>query len=256
MSELSTATATPVPTLKYYLREGLLPAGERTSPNQAQYDDTHVERVRLVRALLEVGGLSVAQAATVIRVLDDDTIPLSSVFGVAQRAVTVPPALTPAAADSGTLSGGAARIAALCERRGWSVYPTNPGLEIAARVLDTYSALELDLITDEVLEPYAEAADLMASADLAAVASAPNQAEMTTVVAVGTVLGDALLAGLRRIAQEAESFRRFPLPEGTPPPVEFPRPAPPSRTTDTRATDSRATNSRTTNARTTNTEDC
>jgi len=40
--------------------------------------------------------------------------------------------------------------------------------------------------------------------------------EMADVVIVGTVLGDALAAGLRRIAQEAESFRRFPLPDGTP----------------------------------------
>ncbi|MDX2026822.1 MerR family transcriptional regulator, partial [Microcella sp.] len=45
MSELSATTGTPVPTLKFYLREGLLPAGERTSPNQSQYDDSHVERV-------------------------------------------------------------------------------------------------------------------------------------------------------------------------------------------------------------------
>ena len=53
---------------------------------------------------------------------------------------------------------------------------------------------------------------------LAAVAAAPDETAMTNVVVVGTVLGDALFAGLRRIAQEAESFRRFPLPEGTPAP--------------------------------------
>ena len=215
MSELSTTTVTPVPTIKFYLREGLLPAGERTSPNQSQYDDSHVERVRLVRALLEVGGLSVAQAAAVIGALDNEAMPLSSVFGVAQRAVTVPARVTSEAAGP-----GAARIAELCERRGWKVYPNNPGLALAARVLDTYSELGVDVITDAALEPYAEAADLVASADLAAVAAAPTEAEMTTVVAVGTVLGDALFAGLRRIAQEAESFRRFPLPEGALPPSD------------------------------------
>lgn len=215
MSELSATTVTPVPTLKFYLREGLLPAGERTSPNQSQYDDTHVERVRLVRALLEVGGLTVAQAAAVIGALDDEAMPLSSVFGVAQRAVTMPARLA-----TGEDGGGAARIAELCERRGWQVYPNNPGLALAARVIDTYAELGVDVITDAALKPYAEAADLVASADLAAVASASTEAEMTTVVVVGTVLGDALFAGLRRIAQEAESFRRFPLPEATPAPAE------------------------------------
>lgn len=215
MSELSSTTATTVPTLKFYLREGLLHAGERTSPNQSQYDQTHVDRVRLVRALLDVGGLSVAQAAAVVSALDDDSVPLSSVFGVAQRAVSE------ASLPSATLEGagsGTQRIAALCERQGWNVYPNNPGLAMAARVVDTYAALDVDIITEAALERYAQAADLVAAADLAAVASAHDEAEMTTVVVVGTILGDALFAGLRRIAQEAESFRRFPLPEGTPAP--------------------------------------
>ena len=215
MSELSATTGTPVPTLKFYVREGLLPAGERTSPNQAQYDETHVERVRLVRALLEVGGLSVAQAAAVVGALDDDSVPLSSTFGIAQRAVTQP------AAPAGSSGDGAKRIAALSARYGWAVYPNNPGLTMAARVIDTYSALGVELITDAVLEQYAQAADLVAAADLEAVASAHDEAQMTSVVVVGTVLGDALFAGLRRIAQEAESFRRFPLPEGTPAPGDL-----------------------------------
>lgn len=217
MSELSSTTDTPVPTLKFYLREHLLHAGERTSPNQAQYDDGHVERVRLVRALLEVGGLSVAQAARVVAALDAD-LPLSSVFGVAQRAVSIPAAI----ADDDTTpdaparpSAGRARIDDLCESRGWRVYPNNPGLPLAARVLDTYAELGLQHITDTALEGYAEAADLVAAADLAAVGAVAEPTEMTRTVAAGTVLGDALLAGLRRIAQEAESFRRFPAPPST-----------------------------------------
>lgn len=215
MSELSATTGTPVPTLKFYVREGLVPAGERTSPNQAQYDESHVARVRLVRALLDVGGLSVAQASAVVGALDDDSVPLSSTFGIAQRAVTQP------AAPAASGGDGAQRIAALCARQGWNVYPNNPGLTMAARVIDTYSALGVELITDAVLEQYAQAADLVAAADLEAVASAHDEAQMTSVVVVGTVLGDALFAGLRRIAQEAESFRRYPLPEGTPAPGDL-----------------------------------
>ncbi|MBX9719421.1 MAG: MerR family transcriptional regulator [Microbacteriaceae bacterium] len=210
MSELSSTTGATVPTLKFYLREQLLHAGERTSPNQAQYDESHVRRVRLVRALLEVGGLSVARAREVVAALDAGTLPLSSVFGVAQRAVTVP---TPLVDDAPAPTGGDRLVAELCAARDWRVYPNNPGLALAARVLDTYAALGQQGLHD-VLEPYAEAADLVARADLAAVAAAPDETEMTNVVVVGTVLGDALFAGLRRIAQEAESFRRFPLPEG------------------------------------------
>jgi DNA-binding transcriptional MerR regulator len=35
IAELSRQTEVPVATIKYYLREGLLPAGELSSPNQA-----------------------------------------------------------------------------------------------------------------------------------------------------------------------------------------------------------------------------
>ena len=98
------------------------------------------------------------------------------------------------------------------------MYPNNPGLPLAARVLDTYAALGLGHISDTVLDRYAQAADLVAAADLAAVGAVDELTEMTRTVAAGTVLGDTLLAGLRRIAQEAESFRRFPLPDGAPAP--------------------------------------
>ena len=61
IAALSEVTGVSVPTLKYYLREGLLPPGVATAVNQAEYDDHHVRRVRLIRALLELGGLSVAR---------------------------------------------------------------------------------------------------------------------------------------------------------------------------------------------------
>lgn len=224
MSELSEATGVAVPTLKYYLREGLLHAGERTSPNQSQYDATHVDRVRLVRALIEVGGLPIARAAEVVSAMQRDGLALSSVFGIAQRAVSER-ALPDEVRDGEPLNPhgplptrteGERLVSELCAARGWAVHANNPGLAMAARVLDTYASLGQQRLHG-VLDAYADAADRIASADLASVALAGEETRgdttaMTDVVIVGTVLGDALIAGLRRIAQEAESFRRFPAP--------------------------------------------
>jgi DNA-binding transcriptional MerR regulator len=56
-----------VATLKFYLREGLLHAGEATAVNQAEYDDVTRPRVKLVRALLHLGRLSIADARRVHR---------------------------------------------------------------------------------------------------------------------------------------------------------------------------------------------
>ena len=69
-------------------------------------------------------------------------------------------------------------------------------------MLDAYRALDLPELT-WLLEPYARAADEAARAELAVTVAAPDRSRMAGIVAVGTVLGDALIAGLRRIAQEA-----------------------------------------------------
>lgn len=50
--------------------DSLLTAGDRTSPNQVQYADEHVRRPRLIRALVEIGGLSVSAAKGVLDHLD------------------------------------------------------------------------------------------------------------------------------------------------------------------------------------------
>jgi len=211
ISELSTATGVAVPTLKFYRREGLLHAGASTSPNQARYDETHVARVRLVRAMVEIAGLSTATAQRVIAALDDERMPLNTLFGVVQRAVTTPAALTVHSSSTGEETDGARIIAELCLRRGWNVHRGNPGLATAAAVLDAYVQLDrADLLL--TLDAYADAADTVARSDLGAVSGAGDITAMTDIVVIGTVLGDSLLSGLRRIAQESESQRRFSAP--------------------------------------------
>jgi DNA-binding transcriptional MerR regulator len=86
-AELSRATGIQVATIKFYLRERPLPAGERSGPKQSRYGEEHLRRLRLVRGLLEVGGLSLATARGVVDAVDSE-IPLAHPFGVAQRSVS------------------------------------------------------------------------------------------------------------------------------------------------------------------------
>ena len=69
ISELCRTSGVAVPTIKYYLREGLLPEGERTSATQAAYRDLHLQRLRVVRALIE-SGVSIAETRQVLEALD------------------------------------------------------------------------------------------------------------------------------------------------------------------------------------------
>jgi DNA-binding transcriptional MerR regulator len=53
MGELAEASGVPVPTIKHYLREGLLPEPVKTSRNMAYYPPEFVERIRLIKRLQE-----------------------------------------------------------------------------------------------------------------------------------------------------------------------------------------------------------
>ncbi|MDP3209670.1 MAG: MerR family transcriptional regulator [Rhodoglobus sp.] len=213
MSKLCETSGVSVPSIKFYLREGLLPAGERTSATQAEYGDDHVDRLRLIRALIDIGGLSVATAGRVLEAIDSPDLPLSYVFGVAQYAVSDASLY---ADDLPAESAGVVEIASLIDQLGWVVSDDNPGRIGAARVLDTYAELGQTLMS-ALLPQYAAAAETIATADLAAVAHNTEVADMAETVVVGTVLGDALNASLRRMAQEHISHQLFPASRDTSP---------------------------------------
>ena len=53
MRELAAASGVPAPTIKHYLREGLLPEPVKTSRNMAYYPPEFVDRIRLIKRLQE-----------------------------------------------------------------------------------------------------------------------------------------------------------------------------------------------------------
>ncbi len=49
IGELAAASSTPIETIRYYEREGLLPAPARTQGNFRDYEQPHVERLQFIR---------------------------------------------------------------------------------------------------------------------------------------------------------------------------------------------------------------
>ena len=193
--------------MKFYQREGLIPEGERTHPNQVEYGDAHVLRVRLIRALLETGGLSVSAAKEVIGVLDAPDAPLAETFAVAQHAISAPRAPGVAPTEESR-----ARVRRLARDRAWATTDDNPGIDGAARALDGLQAIGFDPPTS-YLDAYATAAAGAAAADLHALTTLTDPDQVAELMVVGTVLGDPLFAGLRRLAQQDATSELFPLPD-------------------------------------------
>ncbi len=198
ISELAAQTDISVATIKYYLRSGLLHEGRLTAPRQAEYDAGHVSRLRLIRALLGPGDLSVAAAGKVLEQLDNPPDSAHNLLGAAHHAVGSFP----------EVEGGHPRANALLEAWGWQIDPEDN---------DARSRLELALrgLEDAGFEPaegfldmYAAAMRDVASRELERVPF-DTPADALRYVVLGTVLIEPLLLALRRLAHQDASNRIF-----------------------------------------------
>lgn len=234
IGELSRRTGVSVPTIKFYVREGLLPPGRLTSPNQAHYDEEHERRLRLVRVLIGVGGLSVAAVAEVLAAIDDPSQPVHQVLGVASTSIA-----GHGMEDGGKIGGKAggkaggkgeagaggedgededdgddgeeavrAEAEALIARRGWRVSPHYTAVDSLVTAVAAMRRLGHGDLA-RLLDAYADAAEIIARADVEFVAERADRESLVETVVVGTLLGDRIIAALRRIAQVDASAHRF-----------------------------------------------
>ncbi len=69
IGDLSTQASTPVETIRFYEREGLLPKPERTQGNFRIYQRNHLERLQLIRHC-RVLDMSLDEIRALLRVKD------------------------------------------------------------------------------------------------------------------------------------------------------------------------------------------
>ena len=194
ISELSRTAGVPLATVKFYLREGLLPPGRRLAATQADYDQSHVERLRLVRALIDVGRLPLGAVRSVLEALD---APGGTAAAVAAAHAALPPAPPPAVPDAPPR-----RALDLVDRLGWHVHPQTPALRQLEQALDAIAEVGVDPGTERLVR-YARQVGRVAEREVAAIPgdrAGPEQAVRHVVL--GTVLFEPVLLALRRLAQQ------------------------------------------------------
>jgi DNA-binding transcriptional MerR regulator len=198
ISELSQRSGVAVATIKFYLREGLLPEGQRTSATQAQYDDGHEGRLKLIRTLVGTAGLSIAEVRRVLGAIDDPPESMHDLLGVAAEAAAGPVGRHP----------DHQRVHALMQQWGWPVEKKDcPSHDALAAALDALDEAGF-VLPDGALELYRDHMEQIATFELSTVPTDSAAAAVRYVV-LGTVLPEPLLLALRRMAQQAASARRF-----------------------------------------------
>ena len=197
ISELATRSGVPVATIKYYLREKLLPEGERSSPTQAAYGQAHVQRLGVIRALVDAG-VGIAGVRKVVAVLEEPPENPYDLLGAANAAVT------PAVSTDLDLTAALE----LLERMGGSAEQCFPDQVAAvAHALATLDRAGF-AVPDTVMDAYIEHLGALAEAELAATPDTSIEDAVRYVV-LGTALVEPLILALRRVGEQIAASKRF-----------------------------------------------
>lgn len=209
LAELSERSGVSTATIKYYLREGLLAPGHQINATTAEYDEEHLRRLRLVRAMIQVGKVPVATIREVLGHVDDDSLPRAIRLGSAVWAL---PQVPEPDADDEFVQGAKAAMEELLTTLGWShaqgmttVSPSFRSLVVAAAAL---RRLGYDW-SPETLVPYARLMHQVAELDMDFMEAHVSEAEKAEVAVLGVVLVEPMLRALHRLAQEEETARRY-----------------------------------------------
>ncbi|MFF3455715.1 MerR family transcriptional regulator [Streptomyces sp. NPDC002730] len=205
ISELSRHSGVPITTIKHYLREGLLPPGRATAATQAEYEESHVRRLRLIRALIGVRGLSVNATRELLSAVSEHEADTHQVLGLVLGAR---PVTEPESESEEEDRPGIADADALLTEMGWQVSEHAPAKSVIAETLETLRSLGVDYDWRSLL-PYATLAERTAAHDLDQLDDTTDPLEQAERALLLTVLLEPALLALRRLAQEDESAKRY-----------------------------------------------
>ncbi|MEU8958213.1 MerR family transcriptional regulator [Streptomyces sp. NPDC048518] len=209
LAELSRRSGVPTATIKYYLREGLVPPGHRVTATQAEYDDTHLRRLRLVRALVQVGRVPIASAREVLTALEDDSLDHNSRLGTAVWALPHGPESTgPDASEEEARRTVDALLEQLDWRSAREYGAESPAYRMLVTAVSTLTRLGYPCGAAD-LAPYARAGAQLAVADLDLIERYESPDEQLEAAVALTVLYEPVLLSLRRMSQAEESGRRY-----------------------------------------------
>jgi DNA-binding transcriptional MerR regulator len=201
LKELSERTRVSPASIKFYLREGLLPAGRSVHATRSEYSEHHVSRLELIQALRNVVGLPIAKVSSLLRMADDGA-PRLELLAAVQRTVL---GLDEVSTEHGDLRtpGGDAVVR----------FRNRPDVPSDARnALNAHLSLMESLgvpADNELLDAYSQAVDSIAAVNISATTAPEDVNQLIMTAAVGMHLHGQLVLKLLALAQASHAIRRY-----------------------------------------------
>jgi len=200
ISELAEQTSVSVATVKYYIREGMLAAGDPTGPRRATYDDSHVQRIKLIKALTGPAGLSVSQAKAILQIIDEPTSSLNDRLAAATAVLA-----DAAGVDMETDDESYPRAREIVGWLGEPYRAEPPAAALLESALHAVEAAGFQLHPNQ-FAVYGEHMLAIAASEIANIPTDPAEAVQYAVL--GTVLFEPVLTAIRRLGQQSLVKRR------------------------------------------------
>lgn len=203
LNQLAATTGASTATIKYWIREQIVPPGALRNQTTAVYDTAHVHRIRLIRTLRERFDQPIADIRRLTGMLDDDTVPIVAIMDVCQHI----------AAGLGAVDSDAPPrhdiVNELLRLTGWPDVSSTARTALAA----TLRELEEDGVdySAERLATFATALSGIAEEDIAytrdGASDEPHRDEIARRVLIGTRAQTRILLAMNNLAHASAAIR-------------------------------------------------
>ncbi|MFI7166326.1 MerR family transcriptional regulator [Rhodococcus erythropolis] len=211
VSELSQRSGVSVSSIKYYLREGLLTGGVQTATNQAAYSEQHIRRLRLIRSLIDIGGLSISHVRATLAAVDDESTPMHDAFGAVMHGLDEVPTET----VSTDIQTAYDEVQEWLSSRGWDIDPDAPAPHRLAELVATLRRFEFPTtLTD--FDSVADMIERTAQIEVKYARAMQDRTSAVETMLIGTVILERAIVEVRRLALEAASSRIHIVPRRSP----------------------------------------
>ncbi|NLA55308.1 MAG: MerR family transcriptional regulator [Corynebacterium humireducens] len=205
ISELSSASGVSFPTIKFYLREGLLPAGRRAGQNQAFYTKGHLARLRLIGAMRGIARLSLAEIKGVLSELDGPGTVLDTMAAMQNTLIGQ------ASDEEAHTAEARAILDRIISERGWNIRPESPAYGTAVQSIAKLYTTDLQWSPGMIAEyaEYAEHAAAIGRLDVSTLNFAGSQENLLVQIIEGTLLRRQLVDSLVLLGQQHSAHERL-----------------------------------------------
>ena len=201
IQELARATGVSVASIKFYLREGLVRPGDPSRPGRAYYDETHVRRLGVIRALRDTARLPIDVIRRAVSAIDEAGADAVDAIAPAIDALEPPRPPRPDAA----LRAARADVDALFEREKLVVRPEAGSRETIARTLASLRRIGAP-ITMEAVTLWLDAMRPIAREEIESESSKrlllADKEGALEIAILGTAMFEPILLAIRRALHE------------------------------------------------------